>query len=282
MADFVEVNGAKLAYSISSVDATKPLFITLHGGRGFGSHESDHKAYLPLADKYRILSFDFRGHGRSSRTKPYSFNQLVEDVEGIRQHFTGASNHFFLCGGSFGGYLAQQYAFKYPEHLSHLILRGTAPSYHHEEDAIKVLAQRLHKAPSLSINQLKNKIFGRFESNIEFQLVMHAAAPLYSESFDADVALSKSLKTVYFAESHNDLYSEKEKYFDYREDLSNIAAKTLIIVGEQDWICPPRQSEIMAVRIPNARLEIFAGANHSVHLEENDKVVELIREWSAS
>lgn len=37
------------------------------------------------------------------------------------------------------------------------------------------------------------------------------------------------------------LYSEEEKYFDYRNDLHRVTAKTLIIVGEQDWICPPSE-----------------------------------------
>ena len=34
------------------------------------------------------------------------------------------------------------------------------------------------------------------------------------------------------------LYSEEEKYFDYRPRLKEITAPTLIIVGERDWICP--------------------------------------------
>lgn len=37
----------------------------------------------------------------------------------------------------------------------------------------------------------------------------------------------------------DELYSEQEKYFDYRNDLHRVTAKTLIIVGDQDWICPP-------------------------------------------
>jgi proline iminopeptidase len=73
----------------------------------------------------------------------------------------------------------------------------------YEMEAIQVLERRMHKAPSLSSNQLKNMIFGSFQSDAEFQLVMHAAAPLYSESFDADAALAANLKTVYFAESHS-------------------------------------------------------------------------------
>ena len=76
-------------------------------------------------------------------------------------------------------------------------------------EAIQLLEQRIHKAPSLSIDQLKNKIFGSFQSDIEFQLVMHAAAPLYSESFDADTALAATLTTVYFAESHSELISRE-------------------------------------------------------------------------
>lgn len=39
MVSFVNINGARLAYRISDIDATKPLFITLHGGRGFGKNK---------------------------------------------------------------------------------------------------------------------------------------------------------------------------------------------------------------------------------------------------
>ena len=37
MVAVVDINGARLAYAISDEDAAKPLFITLHGGRGFGT-----------------------------------------------------------------------------------------------------------------------------------------------------------------------------------------------------------------------------------------------------
>ena len=95
-----------------------------------GDHKSDFKAYSPLSSSYRVLSFDFRGHGQSSRTEPFTFHQIVEDIEGLRRHFLGADQPCIICGGSFGGFLAQQYAVTYPSRVSHLILRGTAPSHH--------------------------------------------------------------------------------------------------------------------------------------------------------
>lgn len=192
---------------------------------------------MPLRESYRILSFDYRGHGQSSKIGPYSFRQLVDDIEAVRIHFSRPSDPVILCGGSFGGrdlhillkahsdserllgptvrldisrkarpsHSARNCTIASSYVLSSCFANPLADSYADEIETVKVLEQRLHKAPSLSMNQLKNKIFGAFESDAEFQLVMHAAAPLYSESFDADVALAATLKTVYSAESHSKL-----------------------------------------------------------------------------
>lgn len=95
-----------------------------------GDHISDFKAYCPLIDHFRVLSFDFRGHGQSSVTEPFTFRQIVDDVEALRWHFAGQDRKIIILGGSFGGYIAQQYAIEYPDSVSHVILRGTAPSHH--------------------------------------------------------------------------------------------------------------------------------------------------------
>jgi proline iminopeptidase len=100
-----------------------------------GSHESDFKVFKALSDQVRILSFDFRGHGQSSSTKPYTFAQIVDDIDGLRKHFIG-DEKAVICGGSFGGIIAQQYAITYPENVLRLILRGTAPS--HERQFIQL------------------------------------------------------------------------------------------------------------------------------------------------
>ena len=116
-------------HRICNIDFLKPL-IYRNFAIEIGDHKSDFKAYSPLSSSYRVLSFDFRGHGQSSQTEPFTFHQLVEDIESIRQHFSGPDRPCIVCGGSFGGFLAQQYAITYPDQVSHLILRGTAPSHH--------------------------------------------------------------------------------------------------------------------------------------------------------
>ncbi|KAL5343570.1 alpha/beta-hydrolase [Aspergillus crustosus] len=278
-----ERRNARLAYRLEG-PPDAPLIITLHGGRGFGDHTSDFSAYSRLSSQnYRVLSFDYRGHGQSSHTKPYTFQQIVDDIEELRIHFAGKDTKIIIIGGSFGGFLALQYAIEFPTNLSHLVLRGTAASWHHEAQAIEVLKTRLHRSPGMSVSMLKDKIFGSFASDAEFRLVMHAAAPLYAEegNFDADNALKKNLETVFNREAHDDLYSAEEKYFDYRDRLKQIQAKTLVVVGEKDWICPKEQSELIAEGITGARLVVVEGANHSVHLEKRDVVLGAISEHLA-
>ena len=51
-----------------------------------------------------------RGHGESSVTGPFTFQQLTDDIDGLRQYFVGEMGKVIILGGSFGGYLAQQYA----------------------------------------------------------------------------------------------------------------------------------------------------------------------------
>ncbi|KAF6812584.1 proline iminopeptidase [Colletotrichum musicola] len=276
MVEFVNINGAKLAYRLAGPEDA-PLMITLHGGRGMGDHRSDFKIYSQLSDKIRVLSFDYRGHGQSSLTKPYTFEQIVDDIEDVRRHFAGEDGQVIICGGSFGGFLAQHYAIKYAPRVSHLILRGTAASHHHEEGAIRTLEARIHKVPSFSVDMLRNKVFGAYESDREFQLVYFAMMPLYREVFDPDTALKSNLDGVYVAESHNDLYSEQEKYFDYTDRLTEITAKTLVVVGDKDWICPPENSKMIAERIPDAELFMVENANHGVHAEKPEIVLPKIR-----
>lgn len=72
-----------------------------------------------------------------------------------------------------------------------------------EEGAMEILEQRLHLVPSFTKEMLRDKVFGAYESDIEFQLVHLAMLPLYSEKFDANSALRQVLDGVYNAQAHS-------------------------------------------------------------------------------
>jgi len=271
----VTLNHATFVYDdIGDPDA--PPIIALHGGRGIGDRRGEFNAYRALADTYRLIAYDQRGCGQTSLTPPYTFEQLADDVEAFRRTLCGGCQ-IILEGGSFGGMIALTYAVKYGQHLSHLILRGTAASYHHEDDAMVVFKQRLHKASSASVHMLEKMFSDQVRDDTELRLIWLALQPLYYEVFDPDAALEQTRTLHLHAQTHNALF--KERRYDLRDRLKDITAPTLVICGAQDWICPPRHSRLIADSIPNARLLEVPNANHAVHVEANDVVVAAIRDF---
>lgn len=271
----VTLNGATFVYDEAG-DPNAETIIALHGGRGIGDRKSEFKAYRVLSDRYRVIAYDQRGCGETSLTPPYTFEQLADDVEAFRVNLCDGRK-IILEGGSFGGMIALTYAIKYGQNLSRLILRGTAASYHHEDDAMVVFKERIHKAPSASLDMLDKMFSDRVIDDTELRLIWLALQPLYYEKFDPDAALERTRTMHLHAETHNALF--KEKLYDLRDRLKEISVPTLVICGAQDWICPPNHSRLIAESVQNGELLEVPNANHSVHVEAHEHVISAIRDF---
>jgi proline iminopeptidase len=261
------INGAWIHYQISGEDNETPL-IVLHGGRGQGQLGSVYPAFEPMSDQYRVIGFDMRGHGDSSVTGPFTFDQIVDDLEQLRLTL-GGGRKMILEGGSFGGFIALSYAVKYPQGLSHLMLRGTAPSYHHEHEAMANFEARAAlKAPAATRAMLEKVFSPTITDDEEFRIIMFALAPMYlpeNVKPDYDKIMERSRQGIYRAKVHNDLYQPDTWHkFDLVDQLKNIPVPTLVICGESDWICDPAQSRLIASKIPGAKLVVVPNADHAI------------------
>ena len=122
---YVDANGVLIYYE--EFGKGDPLLI-VHGGPG-ASHDYFLPYLIPLAKHNLLIFIDERGSGKSERLEDstlYTVENMVEDVEAVRKALgLGKIN---LLGHSYGGVLAQAYALKYQESLSHLILCSTFPS----------------------------------------------------------------------------------------------------------------------------------------------------------
>ncbi len=273
----IHLNGADFVYDIAG-ETHDETIIVLHGGRGIGDHRSDFQVFAPLTDQFRVLAYDQRGCGATSLTPPYTFGQFADDLEAFRQHFLG-DKKLILIGGSFGGMIALTYAVKYGDKLSHLILRGTAASHHHEAEAIANFNARLHKATSASIGMVDKMFSDKVVDDVELRLIWMALQPLYYEHFDPDAAMEKTRTLQLHAETHNELF--KDKSYDLLDKLEAINVPTFVVCGGEDWICPPSQSRIIADKVPGAEYLEVPGANHPVHAEKPEIVLPAIRDFIA-
>lgn len=276
---FVEVNGVKLRVHVQG-DASAKAIYAHHGAPGLGTHAEPKRAFGPLADQYRIVSFDARGSGESDAVPPYSHQQWVADLDALREHF--GDEKIVMTGGSYGGYIAQEYTLTHPERVTHLILRDTSASRRFEKQARANALARAAEYPDITGEMLDKLFTGRIDSDEGFRQAYATIAPLYDANTTPEKAAQRVASATFRYETHNWAFSRNIPSFDITGRLHEIKCPTLIVVGRHDWITPVAASEEIKAGIPNARLEIFENSGHSPQLEENEKFVKMVREFLAS
>jgi proline iminopeptidase len=245
--------------------------LVMHGGLG-GDHTSLHPWLDPLGDVMRLIYYDHRGNGRSGRppTETITFEQLCADTDALRKHL--GFEEVAVLGYSFGGFVALEYALRYPAHLSHLILLDTAPTLDYTEE-IEANA-RSKGATQEQIEALDASAEDEVESRRLWKLI----EPLYFHSYDADLAERVMGKTLISVEA-GDAGDAIVEGWDLTPRLGEISAPTLILVGKDDFVCPPSQAKIMHQAIPNSELTIFENSGHFTHVEEPEAFFDTVRAW---
>jgi pimeloyl-ACP methyl ester carboxylesterase len=207
-----------------------------------------------LATRYRVLTWDMRGHGESdSPDDPalYSEAATVEDMAAILQHCGVASA---VVGGlSLGGYMSLAFYNAHPEHVRALMLFDTGPGYRNPEARAgwNRLAER--RAQALEAQGLDALREGSDEVRISLH---HSAAGL---AYAARGMLAQ---------------------FDARviDALPTVAVPTLVLVGERD---EPflAATDVMATKIPHATKVVIPGAGHAANLHQPEAFNRAVEEF---
>jgi proline iminopeptidase len=220
-----------------------------------------------------LIYYDHRGNGRSGRppAETLTFQNFCVDADTLRQHLGFAK--IAVMGSSLGGIIALEYAVRYPERLSHLILLDTTPHFNYGGE---VLTNAKRKGAT---QEMIDALSGPDPTtDADMARYMRVIAPLYVRDFDVERFEHLISQTVWSASAlarNEPLLHE----FNATPYLGEIHAPTLIIVGDDDFITPPSQAKIMHAGIPNSELTIIEQAGHFSHVERPDAVVGAIRKW---
>lgn len=268
------LNGCQIYYEVhGNKDAAAIFFI--HGAPGLGDCRADRKAFAPLEDTYQLVFLDMRGSGRSEEKPPYTHEQWASDIDELRKLLN--LDTIMIHGGSYGGYMALEYVLRYPEHVTHVMLRDTKPSSDRQDRATKRALEA--KLPGLAEDELVRMFTGEMRSNEELKAIFFALQPLYTVEYDPVAAKEKIDQIYYHYQTHNFAFHENQPSFDLRADLKNIQVPVLVSVGRHDWITPVDASEEIAREIPRAELVIYENSGHSPHIEENGKYLARVRKF---
>ena len=267
----LEVNGVRLYYERFGDPADQSVLL-FHGGPGLSDHRAGAETYRPLVeDGFHLVAYDHRGCGASGRSPPYTNAQFADDAEALRRALD--LGPVAVVGGSYGGFVAQEYAVRHGEHLDAMVLRGTAARSDHRDEAREIAAARIPAVraadldtPPISEDAFAREMDGRLRSDADFRRTFHSITPLYApslEAFDAAAARERIDRLTFNHEVHNAVFSEEHPTIDYTDDLPGVAVPTLVAVGADDWIAPPEYAREIATLLPDAELAVFEDAGHS-------------------
>jgi proline iminopeptidase len=280
---FVDAHGVLIYYV--SFGTGSPLVI-VHGGPG-----ADHTYFLPwllpLARTHRLVFIDERGSGRSQRlqdTSLYTVEAMADDVEDVRLALN--LGKISLLGHSYGGVLAEAYALKYQQNLSHLILNSTFPSTRQMNE---VLAREKAQMPPNKLKRLNELeaagLYGKGEAwehgRYPEEYAKLAWGPgyfpfLYGARPDANYdPMSQLMGTTWelyrvMWGSHGEfLIDGNLKSVEYVDRLPSIHVPTLIMAGDHDE-CDPALSREMHDKIAGSQLLILPNSGHMNFVDQPD------------
>lgn len=277
----LSVNGAVLEVDDSArVDpaaAGKPAIVTLHGAPGMGSRRNDWEVYAGFTDAFRVVSYDQRGSGASSDTPPYTHEQFAADVDSVRRAL-GLGERVVVAGGSYGGFLAQEYALRYPQHVSAVVLRDTAAHAGFKDEAMR---RALASPYPMDVPGLERLFAGRTTSDDDFRALITMIMPLYTVTYDAERDAQQVAAMQLHHATHNYAFAHNQAAFDLRARLPELTAPVLITVGRHDWVTPLEASEELHALLPDSELVIFEESGHGPQNEEREAWRAAVRDFLA-
>lgn len=268
----VKINDTELYYT---EHGSGTPFLVMHGGLGV-DHTYFRPALDPLGDAFKLIFYDHRGHGRSGRPpiNTITYEQLAADANALRE--TLGYDKIGVIGNSVGGYIALHYAIRHQKNISYLILIDTAPAF----DYLRELLDNVKsKNPTPEIIAILNAPAA--PTIEEFRHRFKVLQPLYFYDFNHEVKemtdeiLEKMILNPEVA-ALNDALMPK---YNVSSQLTKIEVPTLILVGDDDFICPPSQAKRMHNSIPNSELIIFERCGHYPFYEVPDEFFRVIHDW---
>jgi proline iminopeptidase len=261
------INETEIFYK--TVGEGLPCLVT-HGGLGF-DHTYLHPWLDPLGDTLHLIYYDHRGNGRSGRpaNDTMTHENLAADADALASHL--GHDKVAVIGHSYGGFIALEMALRHPDRLSHLILLDTAPAMNYSEE---IMANAVRMGATAEMLAALNE---NWSSNDEMRERFPVIWPLYFKNFDPQVA-SRVIEDTIISLAGRAREGEMENH-NVIARLSEIQIPTLILVGREDFICPPSQAHIMHAGIPDSELVIFENSGHLPWVEEPDLFFNTVRDW---
>lgn len=246
---YAPVNGLEMYYEIHG---DGPPLLLIHGA--FMTIQGSADLLAGLARTRRVVAVELQGHGHTADfDRPLTYEQLADDCAALLRHLD--IDRADVAGYSTGGGVSLQLAIRHPELIRHLVVLSAPMS-----------SAGMYPEVLAAIAALTTDVF----AGSPFEAAYLAVAP--------DPTAFPRLVEKFVA-----LDGEP---FDWSADVADIAAPTLMVIGDADGTRPEHAVEMLRLLgggafgdvagIPRARLAILPGTSHLGILERTDLLLAMI------
>lgn len=255
---FVRTNGIVLHYRLHGPEGAPAVAFV--NSLGTDARIWD-EVIATLGTRYRILSYDKRGHGLSeSPAGDYTLADHVGDLAGLLDH-VGMSTAA-VVGVSVGGLIAQGFALRHPERVTALVLCDTVPRL----GAPQTWNDRIAAIQARGMGAIANSVMERWFS------------AGFRQNRPVDLAGWRNLFLRTDVEGYCATCATLRDS-DLTAEVGGIDKPTLVLVGDEDGSTPVPLVRACAEAIPGARFEIVPQAGHIPSIEQPAVVATLLTEF---
>jgi 3-oxoadipate enol-lactonase len=246
---FADLPNVRLRYTLSG-----PVFapvLVLSNSLGTDYSLWDRQA-PEFAQRFRLLRYDMRGHGRSSAPPPpYSVAELADDLVALVDSLSIGRFHF--CGLSVGGMIGMTLGLTAPDRLLKLVLSNTAP---------KIGTPEMWSARIETVRSKGMKEIARLTPARWFTPGFQSASP---DSVAATMRVVEALDPEGYIGGCCAV-----RDFDARGQVGRIGVPTLVISGTHDPAAPAADGRAIAGEIRGSRY-VELDASHLSNLEQAER-----------
>jgi len=245
MGDYIDINGHATWVEQEGDSAASETVLLLHGGFG-NSDLLLGTLGAALGDRYRLVAFDRRGHGRTADTdQPFHYDEMAEEVVSVLEQVVGGPAH--LVGFSDGGIISLCVALRRPELVRSMVLIGA--NFHHEG------------VVPVDMGDGDNSVFAMIQADYE------GRSPDGADHFGA---IAEKTLTLFATEPTMT-----------PSDLGAIQCPALVVAGDDDMVALAHTCALYE-SLPAGQLAIVPGTSHVLPMEKPDLLARLVVDFLAS
>ena len=218
-----------------------------------------------LAQQFRLHCVDLPGHGASPACAPCTLDALADLLA------AALPRRVAVCGWSFGGQVALNWALRKPDQIERLVLLAATPRFVRG-------AQWDCGIDAAVLDDFARGLAHDYRATLQRFLALQAQGDAHPR------IVLRRLREHILAHGEPDVAAlgaglRLLKETDLRDRLERITQPALILHGERDTLVPLAAAEYLQRVLPHATLEVFAGATHAPFITQPQRAVRRIVEF---